>query len=162
MRGATPSLPHRIDVVVHFNSHAPCGARHLPWCMCMSDTEISTHTPHAGRDICGAQTTPSWQISTHTPHAGRDVFIIMLRCSRNISTHTPHAGRDSTRRRTVGSLHYFNSHAPCGARRAVLPPPSIALTFQLTRPMRGATPSVIGFSPYVCISTHTPHAGRDV
>ncbi len=57
-----------------------------------------------------------------------------------ISTHTPHAGRDSDRPCSFLQLGHFNSHAPCGARRA--------------KPLV----EIIGAS----ISTHTPHAGRDI
>ena len=35
-------------------------------------------------------------------------------------------------------------------------------SFLLTRPVRGATRTWLDYWCYVCISTHTPHAGRDL
>ena len=56
---------------------------------------------------------------------------------------------------------YFNSHAPCGARLQRLIDNWVRQTFQLTRPVWGATISPFAgfFAPQ--ISTHTPRVGRD-
>ncbi len=55
----------------------------------------------------------------------------------------------------------FNSHAPCGARRSSWAHFLNSFSFQLTRPMRGATVFANNDASYKIISTHTPHAGRD-
>ena len=79
-----------------------------------------------------------------------------------ISTHTPHAGRDPWKNKLRQHSTYFYSHAPCGARQVSPSTFPSRGEFLLTRPMRGATfmndPSLSAVS----ISTHTPHAGRDV
>ncbi len=57
-----------------------------------------------------------------------------------ISTHTPHAGRNYSTAKTTASF----------------------ISFQLTRPMRGATGDVYKLKHDIIeISTHTPHAGRN-
>ena len=125
------------------------------------------------------------RISTHTPHAGRDLpVLIALAFLIRISTHTPHAGRDlALYADLINSLNFY-SHAPCGARRIrmeklqrtiefLLTRPMRGATtttclrlkseqFLLTRPMRGATRKFRHLQQRATISTHTPHAGRDV
>ena len=100
-----------------------------------------------------------------------------------ISTHTPLAGRDASGRCAAARPPHFNSHAPCGARLTVCSALRLSRTFQLTRPLRGAT-QFDSLSRYAdifqltrplrgatgtklqtfsanLISTHTPLAGRD-
>ncbi len=166
MRGATINSPVLKNLLIDFNSHAPCGAQH---------------------SICSLAHASVYTISTHTPHAGRNTLLPLSVADFAI---------------------YFNSHAPCGAQRYPQPPFLLAgnfnshapcgaqqywaaktcrnrLTFQLTRPMRGATYRVpkqlqekkshfnshapcgaqpIDFSTAAraAISTHTPHAGRNM
>ena len=57
--------------------------------------------------------------------------------------------------------HNFNPRAPCGARPASTAGTIGEVTFQSTRPVRGATHIKIGVSPSVTISIHAPRAGRD-
>ena len=83
----------------------------------------------------------------------------------------------------MDGTHDFNPRAPCGARRGVLVKKVDAVTFQSTRPMRGATfsnASQVGGALFQStrpmrgatltdrrshrmtrISIHAPHAGRD-
>ena len=158
-RDADCKVKHRI--ILHFNSHAPCGARRagrrksnsrntfqltrpmrgatpcgLPR---RGDTGISTHTPHAGRDHVSADQLRGSGISTHTPHAGRDLVGSNVGGTVVISTHTPHAGRDVHVGRALWYRGDFNSHAPCGARHFDSAGGVRIYKFQLTRPMRGAT-----------------------
>ena len=123
---------------------------------------ISIHAPHAGRDAHNANNKTMLRISIHAPHAGRDFFKVIIRCirvkfqstrpmrgatvtspdarlQRPISIHAPHAGRDLMDTLTDSEYKHFNPRAPCGARRRwkMLKPSD--LTFQSTRPMRGAT-----------------------
>ena len=146
---------------------------------------ISTHTPHAGRDQYEVGKEYEESISTHTPHAGRDLAIFAKRTRSTISTHTPHAGRDPLRPDLHPNGAHFYSHAPCGARLISFFNFTLGQEFLLTRPMRGATllciarsfrcdyfyshapcgarqPGVVGTEALWKISTHTPHAGRDV
>ena len=80
---------------------------------------------------------------------------------RDISTHTPHAGRDEINMSSAIQQANFYSHAPCGARLAKTAQAIHSCIFLLTRPMRGATAQDQVKSNMFCISTHTPHAGRD-
>ena len=62
---------------------------------------------------------------------------------------------------TTPRRHYFNSHAPCGARLEYASGVYSVSVFQLTRPLRGATLDFGGSNAFCRISTHTPLAGRD-
>ena len=102
-------------------------------------------------------------ISTHTPHAGRDKWHMEHAVLTAISTHTPHAGRDRLAFATQALLENFYSHAPCGARRELVANLRLHYAFLLTRPMRGATRGTLtACRQDGVISTHTPHAGRDL
>ena len=79
-----------------------------------------------------------------------------------ISTHTPHAGRDILPIREKLPISNFYSHAPCGARRTTDRLWDGIKLFLLTRPMRGATRDFADNWIAFQISTHTPHAGRDI
>ena len=78
-----------------------------------------------------------------------------------ISTHTPLAGRDAAANKDNFGYWNFNSHAPCGARPASCSAISFNDSFQLTRPLRGATSLISQRLTCALISTHTPLAGRD-
>ena len=101
-----------------------------------------------------------------------------------ISIHAPHTGRDYiSMLLTLGSCH-FNPRAPYGARPVVFGNDQMtSITFQSTRPIRGATAStalVIIWPVFqstrpirgatvvhavvaaaIAISIHAPHTGRD-
>ena len=100
--------------------------------------------------------------NSHAPCGARHENFMQFYDYLIISTHTPHAGRDENFMQFYDYLIDFNSHAPCGARQAIMLPICRMASFQLTRPMRGATrgPHPLRFWVYA-ISTHTPHAGRD-
>ena len=184
MRGATFFVALCLALVKHFNSHSPCGARrHLR----LGESRwriISTHTPHAGRDRVFRNFPKLVVISTHTPHAGRDNATRTRDCNRsNFNSHAPCGARHRNPRSSAETINfnshascgarlarvyvspnfaYFNSHAPCGARLKRTAVRNVSLVFQLTRPMRGATTARSHSRRAVAISTHTPHAGRDV
>ncbi len=101
-------------------------------------------------------------ISTHTPHARRDNNSLALRHSITISTHTPHARRDvpCPLPASFGGLFQL-TRLMRGVTVSVITTRVYGL-FQLTRLMRGVTVSVDGKYDVVYISTHTPHARRDV
>ena len=125
---------------VNFNPRAPCGAR-----------PVTTHSKVA-----------ALLISTHAPLAGRDCRLTPYRsCIAMISTHAPLAGRDNNDPLKSRCIIDFNPRAPCGARHC----PDIlrvyAVTFQPTRPLRGATTAVNQLNRKYSISTHAPLAGRD-
>ena len=93
-----------------------------------------------GATLTGVGFHDSTCISTHTPHAGRDIWVFI-----------------------VNVIHqYFYSHAPCGARPKHAANVLESIVFLLTRPMRGATYCICNTIYIRSISTHTPHAGRDI
>ena len=118
------------------------------------------------------------------PMRGATAASFINQYSGKISTHTPHAGRDSSTPTTASHASDFYSHAPCGARlyhflsgfrsrKFLLTRPMRGATklkskkrfttvFLLTRPMRGATIINNKKTVKIEISTHTPHAGRDI
>ena len=84
----------------------------------------------------------SFAISTHAPLAGRDQHPAAVYCDvRDISTHAPLAGRD----REIGPSgieSYISTHAPLAGRDSVAKyGADVAVEFQPTRPLRGATAS---------------------
>jgi len=83
------------EAICDFNSHAPCGARLKFMRGMVLRVAISTHTPLVGRDALRAFSLCKTHISTHTPLVGRDLFDRFRKsvCG-SISTHTPLVGRD--------------------------------------------------------------------
>ncbi len=92
---------------------------------------------------------------------GATIPQLLDRHSKNISTHTPRAGRDHFNNISMQIRNNFYSHAPCGARLDSAVSSSLACSFLLTRPVRGATAFLERPAKYQKISTHTPRAGRD-
>ena len=146
----------------HFNSRAPCEARPKRRQRCTSLIFISTHASHARRDGEILSRVLVITISTHAPYARRDRisradprsaanFNSRAPCEArhggrqvcksglSISTHAPHARRDLREIIVLLVLYNFNSRAPCEARPVSFASVELAWTFQLTRPMRGAT-----------------------
>ena len=112
----------------YFNSHAPCGAQlDSVWCMSRIYIAFQLTRPMRGATLISTLHIRDIMISTHTPHAGRndDIKYSLSFMDITISTHTPHAGRNPI---------------------AVISP-SVSVVFQLTRPMRGATPFVASVIP---------------
>ena len=100
-------------------------------------------------------------ISIHAPHAGRDYLTRLAAMPEAISIHAPHAGRDCSHNTHAAPDRYFNPRAPCGARQFYDATRSFRITFQSTRPMRGATLPRESRGREIRISIHAPHAGRD-
>ena len=102
-------------------------------------------------------------ISTHTPHARRDIkmnenFEVMsifqlTRLMRGVTYNKYFPKGDSIN---------FNSHASCEAWLAIPSSSPFSGLFQLTRLMRGVTSRTTSWKTPYPISTHTPHARRDV
>ena len=117
MRGAT------IDVIAEhveqedFNSRAPCGARLLHFLLPPYIVIFQLTRPMRGATNARHERYNHERISTHAPHAGRDVSALL----------------------SLAESTNFNSRAPCGARQPLNTRLLELKTFQLTRPMRGAT-----------------------
>ena len=148
--------------MLYFNPRAPYGARQPHGQQQPETHPISIHAPHTGRDQALIGAVPAGFISIHAPHTGRDASSASPYIILTISIHAPHTGRD---------LDEINAQ-------------SLALEFQSTRPIRGATNTTsrritkcLNFNPRAPygarrtygprmvradpISIHAPHTGRD-
>ena len=95
----------------------------------------------------------------------RDVTlaIICLTSSiRLVSTHTPHAGRDFFCFFSVSGSQKFLLTRPMRDVTYVGLENRLPMTFLLTRPMRDVTRCYLFTLATSPVSTHTPHAGRDM
>ena len=102
---------------------------------------ISTHAPLAGRDCLPRLVSyVSSSISTHAPLAGRDSSTFYDKEGFMISTHAPLAGRDRRARGVLALRREFQPTRPLrGATHTVLQRTCSTTGFQPTRPLRGAT-----------------------
>ncbi len=127
------------QVYSHFNSRAPCGARHWMKVNNLQRNAFQLTCPMRGTTggICAPDVLCG--ISTHVPHAGHDFPALSVYNFGEISTHVPHAGHDYGALATSEPRINFNSRAPCGARPSSYVPLTTILSFQLTCPMRGTT-----------------------
>ena len=82
--------------------------------------------------------------------------------SDKISTHTPHARRDRNSRRIVRYILGFQLTRLMRGVTSAYASQSRERKFQLTRLMRGVTEQDSYFESVNRISTHTPHARRDM
>ncbi len=170
--------------LVYFNSHTPCGVRHVninqpakknrkfqlthPMWGATTQTSLAfslsvfqlTH-PMWGATISGQRTNRTRRISTHTPHVGCDSLVSdVSMLPDNFNSHTPCGVRQIIFSAKTGTEN-FNSHTPCGVRQFKSNENNSKNTFQLTHPMWGATVYHHSSFPALTISTHTPHVGCD-
>ncbi len=126
--------------VKNFNSHASCEAWRQQNTVKIRECPISTHTPHARRDRRAGWMQAVSVISTHTPHARRDPFIFLSASSEyNFNSHASCEAWHYVKR-WFPELCDFNSHASCEAWRR-----RKGMIYEMST-----------------ISTHTPHARRDL
>ena len=144
---------------------------------------ISTHSPRAGRSVSPltAWTLPFYFNSLAPCGAipnfdAVDIAILLFQLTRpvrgdprwrcgerrlqDISTHSPRAGRSRLGGGLSPVVFYFNSLAPCGAIRPTSRNHRLRPKFQLTRPVRGDPNPSLTTTHTICISTHSPRAGR--
>ena len=135
-----------IDDLIPYANNAKFQSTHLS----RGATRRSPRRDTSPRDFnprapCGARLGPERHqhghhaISIHAPHAGRDANAEANERHDDISIHAPHAGRD---------------WSTCSRVR-------LSITFQSTRPMRGATGAAHYYALTQTISIPAPHAGRD-
>ena len=122
-----------------FNPRTPCGARPDRRPCRPDDGGISIHAPRVGRDA-----------ALHGDQRGHRHF-------------NPRAPCGARRRSCQASCQwfYFNPRAPCGARLNVIRVTLIAVRFQSTRPVWGATGVLHHRALAILISIHAPRVGRD-
>ena len=127
--------------VANFYSHAPCGAR-----------------PGKGTERKTSQTF----LLTRPMRGATCRHIRSSLPDRRFLLTRPMRGATDRYQKRYGRTVDFYSHAPCGARRARRSISGCRDQFLLTRPMRGATRIWMHQDLLRNISTHTPHAGRDI
>ena len=169
----------------HFNPLAPRGARlsffafSLHLCMIFQSTR-----PSRGETARRADRTSAGCISIHSPLAGRDRTRQQHRrhhryfnplaprgarpwCVANCLRHRRFQSTRPSRGETCWwsapgrRLHNFNPLAPRGARRKASREAAKNIRFQSTRPSRGETIKNQVSTRDLCISIHSPLAGRD-
>mgnify|MGYP004604132569 CR=1 FL=1 len=124
---------------------------------------ISTHTPLARRDWRrGCRCCEYGDFYSHASCEARRIAPPFLAVLGHFYSHAPCGARPAGERRAEESTRHFYSHAPCGARPSIGSTNASRIGFLLTRPMRGATVTEIYINYIAFISTHMPHAGRDV
>mgnify|MGYP004572281903 CR=1 FL=1 len=140
MRGATSLNRHLQGLRIFLLTRPMRGATSCCFACSFSSSFLLT------RPMRGAT---RWQVCH--PNIGKH-FYSHAPCGARLSIGTKRQGRECN----------FYSHAPCGARRLFSNSTSSIIRFLLTRPMRGATIPCGKCFGCRLISTHTPHAGRDV
>ena len=128
----------------YFNPRSPCGERQTGEENLYDKIQISIHAPRAGSDGLGRHAEVHGSISIHAPRAGSDGRPFFLAQCLLISIHAPRAGSDAKR----------------------LTAPAMAVLFQSTLPVRGATantsiflyefPACLLSSPYKSDMSHFP------
>jgi len=139
-RGATVPLGLLPQVEPRFNPRAPRGAR------------------QRGRQV--VRVWPKFQ-STR-PARGATKAVCRGRGRNEVSIHAPRAGRDQVFLPVQVPSGGFNPRAPRGARRLFKPDATGSLSFQSTRPARGATCRRLRPKAPTAVSIHAPRAGRDL
>ena len=172
IRGATLHDNSCCFLAGYFNPRAPYGARQG-----IDRLGDPTSTFQSTRPIRGA-TADTWRqlhdlhISIHAPHTGRDArhgltaeITITFQSTRPIRGATPAAHASATNRADfnprapygarrlhpcigAGDGNYFNPRAPYGARRTAEGGKLYKITFQSTRPIRGATWPTRPYAPH--------------
>ena len=173
--GARRNVQKVVTVLVTISIHAPLAGRDACSMWNIGHIHISIHAPLAGRDgevtywlplpqppfqstrpLRGAT---QWSravfyfqsISIHAPLAGRDFDVDVTVCRKQISIHAPLAGRDSSFILPPLNVN-ISIHAPLAGRDVTLQSINAGwMTFQSTRPLRGAT-SVLAFGIPICVS----------
>ena len=138
------------------------GATTRRCCCCWGSWYFNPRAPCGARPARCAVSAAISRISTHAPLAGRDRESAALPLGTfSISTHAPLAGRDQ---RAPQHRYLFLTFQPTRPLRGATPPRTYETCFwifQPTRPLRGATPGAGRPGGLLRISTHAPLAGRD-
>ena len=144
-----------------FNPRAPCGARPSGSSSCVFCFWFQSTRPMRGATRRAARQGKLVSVSIHAPHAGRDAA--RGTCPMGTACFNPRAPCGARQDQAGCSVRSecFNPRAPCGARHGLTRSSSTPKKFQSTRPMRGATGTMIVSLRCDKVSIHAPHAGRD-
>ena len=146
----------------YFNPRAPCGARRVD---CLTYIQHQNFNPRApcGARLCDyLDAEADYKFQSTRPVRGATGLKRSDFANYHISIHAPRAGRDNRRWTRTAILPYFNPRAPCGARLSDRLVAVLAIRFQSTRPVRGATDFYWPVFANIGISIHAPRAGRDL
>ena len=124
-----------------FNPHSPCGerpsARHPSGQLCGN---FNPHSPCGERRATMYNQFITGTFQSTLPMRGATMPILGNTCKIPISIHTPHAGSDYFFRTKHPVIIFISIHTPhAGSDSSIVIPPLLALEFQSTLPMRGAT-----------------------
>jgi len=162
-RGARLETVNDLDCMVAFQSTRP--ARGATWDGCFIDhtTLFQSTRPARGATWAIAQgECRDLRFNPRAPRGARHPGGGRGRCRAAVSIHAPRAGRDPTSPWTACSASAcFNPRAPRGARRCSCSVSGWGVTFQSTRPARGATRHDRRGPGRAGVSIHAPRAGRD-
>ena len=145
---------------IHFNSHAPCGARRSRGNTMAATGPFQLTRPLRGATMIRLKWLRVCSISTHTPLAGRDSFRRINKNAFCISTHTPLAGRDGNEI-GLGFPKLISTHTPLAGRDLKPHQEQLLLKISTHTPLAGRDREDCSLYPHQAISTHTPLAGRD-
>ena len=123
---------------MRFNPRAPCGAR---------PRKRSLSPPYR-------------RFNPRAPCGARPTILLFLHCNFCFNPRAPCGARLPPMGYYTISL-CFNPRAPCGARRGAPYRSFSCSMFQSTRPVRGATHTMIVWFYIGNVSIHAPRAGRD-
>ena len=141
LRGAT-AISKKSWQIHKFQPTRPLRGATRPQLHRLGDPRISTHAPLAGRDEPPAKEGKTkLEFQPTRPLRGATCRLtVCTPCRYTISTHAPLAGRDARMPASRAERRDFNPRAPCGARQGIrLINSMLEITFQPTRPLRGAT-----------------------
>ena len=144
-----------------FNPRAPCGARLRVVVRDGHPSGVSIHAPRARRDLLSA---PRYGyhagFNPRAPCGARRRLYFPIGGGVGFNPRAPCGARPRKSDSQLGGRS-FNPRAPCGARRVPSAREKSIVTFQSTRPVRGATLSVAIPEGFISVSIHAPRAGRD-
>ena len=146
----------------NFNPRAPCGARPQPIRPEGFPFNISIHAPLAGRDTTSPfMLSPPFSFQSTRPLRGATPVCRSRPPAFIYFNPRAPCGARRGAKMDLEDNQYFNPRAPCGARPRLSCSPEAWITFQSTRPLRGATKIHWAKLCHLWISIHAPLAGRD-
>ena len=123
----------------NFNPRAPCGARRRSRRRRSGSSHFNPRAPCGARLLAVEPGLIRWEFQSTRPVRGATTEHGLRVPALKISIHAPRAGRDSPGAARRMWRADFNPRAPCGARLGLLANLISSVTFQSTRPVRGAT-----------------------
>ena len=161
--GATSAAPATDNPSAHFNPRAPYGARRRRRTNGGARSDFNPRAPCGARPIARLASIQSSEFQSTRPMRGATLRIRQLLSANSISIHAPHAGRDRAVVIECGVMMIFQSTRPVwGATQTVILGLRVVTRFQSTRPVWGATRYPFLWSSKSQISIHAPRMGRDM